>query len=505
MPLAPSYIVAIGAICVAFFYFVALPRRRRAAMFPPGPPRDLVIGHLRYMPSADSALVFHEWAKTYGSSFRLRRGPLFDSPSGDVIHLQVLGRSIIILDTYQAAVDLLDKRGLNYSDRPNFTLYELLGWNPTTTFLRYGKQWAKHRQMHHSYLNHQKADDFKPMQIQEARTLVLNLMESSPDRYESFLSRFATAIVTQIVAGHRVTSDNDPYLHTSKMIVEMLTQTGPPGGSPIDFFPVLQHFPSWFPGAGHVGVAKVWRPTLRELHDNPLETESGDAMPSFILAQLEKMEDNEDENDLKGAAATMFAAGESTTWGTLAVFLLAMVLHPECQVKAREEISSVVGDSRLPDFEDREKLPFIECIMQETFRRISLQGVPHRAMEDDMYRGMLVPKGAIVFSNIKGMALDERVYSDPASFYPERYLPTPVGKSEPYFTNTVFGFGRRICTGQYVADNSVWIAIATILASCTIANAVDEHGNIIVLKNVLTEGLIRQVNPQVVSDGGLTF
>ncbi|KAJ7146609.1 hypothetical protein C8R44DRAFT_599699 [Mycena epipterygia] len=109
MPLAPSYIVTIGAIYVAFFYFVALPRRRRATMLPPGPPRDPVIGHLRYMPSSESALVFHEWAKTYG----------------DVIHLQVLGRSIIILDTYQAAVNLLDKRGLNYSDRPNFTLYEL--------------------------------------------------------------------------------------------------------------------------------------------------------------------------------------------------------------------------------------------------------------------------------------------------------------------------------------------------------------------------------------------
>lgn len=41
------------------------------------------------------------------------------------MHLKVLGRSIIILDSYQAAVDLLDKRGLVYSDRPKFTLYEL--------------------------------------------------------------------------------------------------------------------------------------------------------------------------------------------------------------------------------------------------------------------------------------------------------------------------------------------------------------------------------------------
>ena len=40
------------------------------------------------------------------------------------------------------------------------------------------------------------------------------------------------------------------------------------------------------------------------------------------------------------------------------------------------------------------------------------------------------------------MYLDESVYSDPTSFYPERYLPNPTGNGEPPF-NAVFGFGRR--------------------------------------------------------------
>jgi hypothetical protein len=45
--------------------------------------------------------------------------------TGDVMYLEVLGRPMIILDTHQSAVDLLDKRSLNYSDRPKFTFYEL--------------------------------------------------------------------------------------------------------------------------------------------------------------------------------------------------------------------------------------------------------------------------------------------------------------------------------------------------------------------------------------------
>ncbi|KAJ7620481.1 cytochrome P450 [Mycena polygramma] len=459
--------------------FLLLRKRRNTSMLPPGPRGDPLIGHLLRLPSTDSGLVFHQWSKTYG----------------DVMHLEILGRHMIILGSCQAAVDLLDKRGAIYSDRPTFTLYELLGWDPSLTFLPYGKQFTKHRTMHQSYLGRHKVEEFKPVQTEEAQTLVRNLIESTPDRYEKCMSRFATGIITQIVAGHRITSNDDPYLRMSNMVLEAMAKTGPPGGSPVDFFPMLQHFPPWFPGAGHVGVANTWRSTVRELYEYPLRVvkqhqEAGKTLPSFILTQLESGQ-NEDD-DLKGAAATMFGAGEATTWGAVAVFVLAMTLYPECQVKAQKEIDSVVGNLRLPDFGDRESLPFVECILQETFRWNSgvPLGVPHRLMQDDIYRGMLIPRGSLVFANIRGMSQDESVYSDPTSFYPERFLPKPAGRGEPYFNTTVFGFGRRVCTGQYVAENSLWIAIASILASCKIDKAVDQYGNVIVPDKALTDGLV---------------
>ncbi|KAJ7813324.1 cytochrome P450 [Mycena leptocephala] len=477
------FVAFIGGLC----FLVILLKKQRSAILPPGPPGDPLVGHLLRMPTTDSALIFHEWCKTYG----------------EVMYLEVLGQTMIILDSYRAAMDLLDKRGSIYSDRPKFIVYELVGWKPALAFLQYGKQYTKHRQMHQSYLSRHKAEDFKSMQTQEARTLVRNLIESTPDKYEKFLSRFSTGIITQIVAGHRITSNDDPYLRLSDMITQAITEMGPPGGSPLDFFPILQYFPPWFPGAHHVGVVRAWRSTMQELYDYPLYTpifiprqKVGEALPSFILAQLEQTEQSEDDDeDLKGAAAAMFAAGESTTWGTLAVFVLAMILHPECQAKAQKEIDSVVGDLRFPDFEDRENLPFVECILQETLRwnpALPL-GVPHRVMEDDVYRGMFIPKGSLVFANIRGMSLDEAVYSDPKSFFPERFLPKPAGKGEPHFSNVAFGFGRRICSGQYVADNSVWIAIASILASSNISNAVDENGNDIVPESKLTDGLVRRV------------
>jgi len=45
-----------------------------------------------------------------------------------------------------------------------------------------------------------------------------------------------------------------------------------------------------------------------------------------------------------------------------------MTLNPHVQKKAREELDMIIGRERLPTFADREKLPYIEYIMQETFR-----------------------------------------------------------------------------------------------------------------------------------------
>ena len=79
-----------------------------------------------------------------------------------------------------------------------------------------------------------------------------------------------------------------------------------------------------------------------------------------------------------------------------------MTLFPEVQRKAQEEIERVVGNDRLPGFDDRENLPYVDACVKEALRwhPVAPMGVPHQTTEDDIYEGYYIPKGALILPNI---------------------------------------------------------------------------------------------------------
>jgi cytochrome P450 len=47
---------------------------------------------------------------------------------------------------------------------------------------------------------------------------------------------------------------------------------------------------------------------------------------------------------------------------------LALLLHPEVQRKAQDEIDAVTGRKRFPTFEDRPNFPFVDALCKEVIR-----------------------------------------------------------------------------------------------------------------------------------------
>lgn len=480
----PYGLAFIGLVFVVIAKFILFDRKRSALPLPPGPPGEPILGHLRIIPSISPEYTYMQWSKDFKS---------------DIVSGKVLGQPVIVLNSTQAAIDLLDKRGVNYCDRPRFVLFEVMGWKKTLTFLRSGPDFRMHRRILQKNFQKSNIVQYRPIQLKETIVMLNGILEH-PDDWENIIRRFATAVVLGIGFGIDVDSSNDPFIQVAADASYALGHGGAPAGTPVDFFPLLRYMPRWLHDRS-LKFANDWRWAIQNLHNKPFEAvmNSEDRTHSLMSAMLDQRQEQVENgatetltyDDIKGAAGAVFAAGQDTTWATLMVFVLNMLLHPDVQRKAQQALDEVVGRERLPSFEDRPKLDLMEYILQETLRwcPVSPIGVPHRSLQDDVYNGYSIPAGSFVYANARAMTHDESVYENPDEFEPDRYIPPDKGGRGEPFPIGQFGFGRRLCVGRHLAEASVWIVMASILSTMTIVPALDDDGNEIVPKVELTYGL----------------
>ncbi|KAJ8520739.1 hypothetical protein ONZ45_g2484 [Pleurotus djamor] len=462
---SPVYLFLAGAAVT-----LHLLRSRPKVPLPPGPPADPLIGHIRTFPTKDKEATLHEWSKQYG----------------DVMSFNLLGQTVVVLDSHEAAMELLEKRSSLYSSRSGAAVFTIMGVEPNIMTLPYGPDFRKHRRLLSPALTREAIREFERTQQENAVILTDHLIKDKGVNLEHYLAMFATSVIIRISTGYQVLSEKDKFIKIAEDIQQAMQETGIPGATPIDWFPFLQYLPSWFPGTHYANVGRKWNYAIRNLYDYPFDLvrkqmDEGTADYSFLLRHLQAMGsdlDSRDVDHVKGAAAALYAGGSETTWTAMSSFFLAMTVYPECQKVAQDEIDRVVGKDRLPSFEDRDALPYVSAVVQETLRwgRISPLGVPHRSTHDDIYRGMFIPKGTLVIANIYGLSVEEKRYSNPKLFNPKRFLPRSMGgNDEPPFEG-VFGFGRRICPGRHLAAASLWIAVATVLSTLDIGKVKDENG-----------------------------
>ncbi|KAJ8495796.1 hypothetical protein ONZ45_g12701 [Pleurotus djamor] len=100
----------------------------------------------------------------------------------------------------------------------------------------------------------------------------------------------------------------------------------------------------------------------------------------------------------------------------------------------------------------------------------------------------------MVLSNIWAMSRDERIYPNPHRFNPDRFLSTDKTQAvlDPLPT---FGFGRRICVGRFLAEETLWIGVTTLLTCFNITKAKDNLGNEIFVSGEYDDKLISHPLP----------
>ncbi|KAF5372521.1 hypothetical protein D9758_005274 [Tetrapyrgos nigripes] len=344
----------------------------------------------------------------------------------------------------------------------------------------------------------------QPEYYQAQRDATLSLMDkltTDPEHFFGHVSHHSGEILLKTVYGYTLHTEDDKYLQLVHNALEGAVEAANPGSFWVDYFPILKHMPAWLPGASFKRKAKVWGKSFQDLVDQPWNwtreaMEEGTALPSFCTQSAERHsitpgENSKMEQVIKNCAAFAYSAGTETTVSSILSFILVMAIHPDLQIRAQKELENVVGVGRLPDFEDQDKLPFIQVLISEILRwnPVSPLALPHRALHDDVYEGYVIPEGATVVGNAWAVLHDEELYgANPLEFDPDRFL-RKDGKVPPNPDLFAFGFGRRICPGRYIALNTIYLTMVYLLTTYNIAKAIDNDGNEIEPRVQFAEGI----------------
>ncbi|KXH30348.1 hypothetical protein CSAL01_11130 [Colletotrichum salicis] len=467
-------IVVLALFC--YFYI----RRNRNYNLPPGPKPLPFVGNVRDLPPSGTPEYEH-WLK-------------FKDIYGPISSINILGQRIIILHDRQDAHDLLVKSSTKTSGRPYMRFADICGFASLLNLQQYDGTFRRHRKLVHQQFGTKAVaaryrDNIEP----ESHRFLLRVLDDPANLVKH---------IKTITYGYSISpGETDPLVHLIERTMDVFARATVLLSWAVDIFPPLEHLPEGLPATSFKKQGREWNRLLQTTQDVPYsfvrrKINMGAHERSFVSSLLEgdctissEAKNNYSEDDIKKTALVMYGGGADTTASSLHSFILAMILFPGVQKKAQAEIDYIVGGDRLPDFGDRDRLPYVNGVVKEALRwlHVAPLGVAHRTDEDISYRGFDIPKGAYLLPSIWWFLHDPQTYRDPSSFDPDRYSSL---RNEPDPTDEAFGYGRRICPGRFLADESLFITIARLLATFDIRKAVDESGYEVTPKVVTTSGLI---------------
>ncbi|KAJ6535753.1 cytochrome P450 [Mycena capillaripes] len=465
--------LALAALCVAL---VLRTLGSREKGLPPGPPTIPLLGNLHIFPTEFAHYKFTEWAREYGGLFSLKIGP----------------STAVVLTDVAAVKELMDKRSAITVDRPRIHAADRVTGGLHMGFARATQSWKTLRKAAGTILTPQASARHLPIQRAEATQLLHNILHSPQEsRFITFytnIQRFSVSVILSVLYGKRVPRFETPEITGFFAVMHEWNQLLGPGATPpIDIIPLLNWVPErwakWKRDCNR--VRSLQRAHYFGLLDNTRERlrqgkENGSYLEEILARQGALGIDDEMAGYFAGA---LLEAGAETTSSFLHSLILVLIAYPEAQRKAQEEIDRIVGEDRMPTLDDLDRLPYIRALILEThrFRPVAPLSIPHATIDALEYQGYIIPKGATIFVNLWGIFHDPALYDKPDDFVPERYLLTENGTKPEVDGSGLrhslpFGFGRRMCPGIHLAQNSINLNTMNLLWAFNFNPDIDADG-----------------------------
>ncbi|KAG9080012.1 hypothetical protein FRC06_007183, partial [Ceratobasidium sp. 370] len=227
----PPLIILSILVCYLFIW-----KHGASLPLPPSPASHPLFGHLLSFPSSNQHIAYRDIGKQLKS---------------DIISFTVLGQVIVVLNSAEAAEDLLVKRSAIYSDRPELPMLNderLLGWGRETAFIRYGERWNRQRKLTSMALHPSVGDEIWSTLVRQARVSVQRLLRS-PESVAAEIRWLTAANILSTVYGYQPAYPLDDLVKIVETALSRLCEAGVAGNFYVNTIPWLKFVPAWLPGA----------------------------------------------------------------------------------------------------------------------------------------------------------------------------------------------------------------------------------------------------------------
>ncbi|KAK3086611.1 hypothetical protein FSP39_021039 [Pinctada imbricata] len=400
---------------------------------------------------------------------------------GDVYKIKMGSRDTIVLNGLQTIKTAMIKQAEDFAGRPNFYSFNYIAKGKSMGFSDYGPRWKLHRKIAQNSLamfTNKRNSPIEEAIIAEAEVLANNFLntDGSPMNPHNEIYLSVGNIICALCFGKRYKRDDPDFMQLIKNNDEFMAFAG--AGNPVDIMPWMRHFTkrSFNKFVSILDAMDEFTMKKRREH---LDTFDPMHLRDVTDALIKTTEDiSEEEKQSVGltdehiliTVQEMIGAGFDTIASTLQWAVLFIATHPEHQDKAYEEIQSVIGSERYPEFEDIASLPFTEACIIEVMRHSCIFpfALPHSSTRDTNLNGYEIPAKSLVFVNLWSVNYDPTIFPDPGKYDPYRFL-SDNGKSVNRSAAELFlpfGAGRRKCPGEQLAKMELFIFFTTLLQRC---------------------------------------
>ncbi|XP_018572226.1 probable cytochrome P450 303a1 [Anoplophora glabripennis] len=451
---------------------------RKPKKFPPGP---------KWRPLVGCALETNRLKKKT-KSFILATAEL-SAKYGPVLGLKVGKHKLVVVYGPHAVKEFLTSDDL--AGRPFGEFYELRTWGKRRGILLvdqsfwYEQRRFSIRQLREFGFGRRNMSTLIEEETQELVNYILRTIHDKDSLIFEMTTLFNVHVLNtlwRMLAGVRYKHEDDKMKELQAILSELFERVSMVGAS-FSHFPILKYIAPELSGYNFYIRAhmRIWDFLNRELNYHK-KTRDPKEPRDFMDVYLNVLNSSEDipnsfsEQQLMALCLDMFMAGSETTTNTLGFCFLYLILYPDVQRKAQEEIDSVIGKHCSPSMNDRPNLPYVECVVLEALRMFGGRAftVPHRALRDTELCGYRIPKDVLVIANLHGSMLSSNSeYEKPMEFMPERYMKN--GKIVTPDSFMPFGFGKHRCLGETLARANLFLFVATLLQKFTFSVLPDQR------------------------------